>query len=169
MLPLPPARLRLMPVREGLASAVRMDMRTAEYLRTAKGDGMKKRMAGTLGALGLLLPGLLLAGQAQAHHAFSMFDAQKELTLEGTVKEFQWTNPHSWVQVMVRDATGKEVEWSIEGASPNNLARYGWKSSSIKAGDHVLAIVHPLKDGSIGGSLVKITVNGQVIGSQKPS
>jgi hypothetical protein len=125
---------------------------------------MKKRIAGTLGALGLLL-----AGQAWAHHAFSMFDTQKELTLDGVVKEFQWTNPHSWVQLLVKDSSGKEVEWSIEGSSPNNLARFGWKRTSIKAGDHVLAVIHPLKDGTIGGSLVKITVNGQVVGAQRPS
>jgi hypothetical protein len=132
-----------------------------------KADGMKMRIATILGLLAF--SGALAAGQAQAHHAFSMFDTQKELTLEGTVKEFQWTNPHSWVQLLVKDAAGKEVEWSIEGSSPNNLARFGWKRTSIKAGDRVQAVVHPLKDGTIGGSLVKITVNGQVVGSQKPS
>ena len=130
---------------------------------------MKRRIAGTLGVLGLLLPGLLLSGQAQAHHAFSMFDTQKELTLDGVVKEFQWTNPHSWVELLVKDGAGKEVEWSIEGSSPNNLARFGWKRTSIKPGDHVLAVIHPLKDGTVGGSLVKITVKGQVVGAQKPS
>jgi len=123
---------------------------------------MHKRIAATLGALGLLL-----AGSAQAHHAFSMFDTNRELTLDGTVKEFQWTNPHSWVQVVVKDGSGREVEWSIEGSSPNNLARFGWKRTSLKAGDHVLAVIHPLKDGTVGGSLVKITVNGQVVGAPK--
>ncbi|MDB5458470.1 MAG: hypothetical protein JWO72_211 [Caulobacteraceae bacterium] len=125
---------------------------------------MKRRIAATLGVLGLLA-----AGQAQAHHSFSMFDTNRELTLEGVVKEFQWTNPHSWVQLVVKDGSGKEVEWSIEGSSPNNLVRFGWKRSSLKAGDRVQAVIHPLKDGTIGGSLVKITVNGQVIGSPKPS
>ena len=121
-----------------------------------------------IGSLGLLASAVLLASQAQAHHAFSMFDSQKEITLEGTVKEFQWTNPHSWVQLMVTDRSGREIEWSIEGASPNNLTRFGWTRRSIKAGDHATAVVHPLKDGSIGGSLVKITINGQVIGAPKP-
>ena len=125
---------------------------------------MKTRMAAALGALGLIL-----AGPAGAHHAFAMFDTNRELTLEGTVKEFQWTNPHTWVQLLVKDGAGKEVEWSIEGSSPNNLARFGWSRNSLKSGDHVQAIVHPLKDGSIGGSLVKITVNGQVVGAAKPS
>ena len=130
---------------------------------------MKKRIVAALGAQGLAMVGLLLAGQAQAHHSFSMFDTNREVTLEGTVREFQWTNPHAWVQLMVKDPGGKEVEWSIEGSSPNNLVRFGWKRTSLKAGDHVQAVIHPLKDGAIGGSLVKITVNGQVIGSPKPS
>ena len=98
-----------------------------------------------------------------------MFDTNRELTLDGTVKEFQWTNPHTWVQLLVKDASGREVEWAIEGSSPNNLTRFGWSRRSLKAGDHVQAVVHPLKDGSIGGSLVKITVNGQVVGAAKPS
>ena len=129
---------------------------------------MKTRMAVTLGAsLGAL--GLALAGPALAHHAFAMFDANREVMLDGTVKEFQWTNPHTWVQLLVKDPGGKEVEWSIEGASPNNLSRFGWTRNSLKAGDHVQAVVHPMKDGTIGGSLVKITVNGQVVGAAKPS
>jgi hypothetical protein len=116
-----------------------------------------------------VLGGLALAGPALAHHAFAMFDANREVMLDGTVKEFQWTNPHTWVQLLVKDPGGKEVEWSIEGASPNNLARFGWTRNSLKAGDRVQVVVHPMKDGSIGGSLVKITVNGQVVGAAKPS
>ena len=118
-------------------------------------------------ALGVL--GLLLAGPVQAHHAFAMFDTNREVMLEGVVKEFQWTNPHTWVQLLVKDPAGKDVEWSIEGSSPTNLARFGWSRSSLKTGDHVLVVIHPLKDGAIGGSLVKISVNGQVVGSPKPA
>jgi hypothetical protein len=121
-------------------------------------------LGGALGALSLVL-----AGPALAHHAFAMFDTNRELTLDGTVKEFQWTNPHTWVQLLVKEPGGKEVEWGIEGASPNNLSRFGWSRNSVKAGDHVQVVVHPLKDGSIGGSLVKITVNGQVVGAAKSS
>jgi hypothetical protein len=128
---------------------------------------MNTRTAIALGAsLGAL--GLVLSGPAQAHHAFAMFDTNREITLDGTVKEFQWTNPHTWVQLLVKEPGGKDVEWSIEGSSPNNLSRFGWSRNSLKAGDHVQAVVHPLKDGSIGGSLVRITVNGQVVGAPKP-
>ena len=70
----------------------------------------------------------------------------------------------------IRQADGSYgVEVAIEGSSPNNLARFGWSRSSLKTGDHVLVVIHPLKDGAIGGSLVKISVNGQVVGSPKPA
>lgn len=108
-----------------------------------------------------------LAVPAFAHHSFAMFDNQKDLTLEGTIKEFQWTNPHSWIQVMVKDESGKEVEWSIEGGSPNSLRRNGWQRTSLKPGDKVVVITHPLKDGSPGGSLVSVSVNGQLVGNPR--
>jgi hypothetical protein len=104
---------------------------------------------------------------AVAHHSFAMFDSQKTITLEGTIKEFQWTNPHTWIQLLVQDASGKEVEWSIEGGSVNGLARAGWKRTLLKAGDKATVVIHPLKDGNPGGSLVTVTVNGQVIGNDR--
>jgi len=113
---------------------------------------------------------LLLAawgGIAWAHHSFAMFDQTAKKTLVGTVKEVQWTNPHIWVQVLVMDEkSGTPVEWSIEGGSPNALSRQGWKRSSIKAGDAIEVTIHPLKDGSNGGSLMKAMVNGQPVGRQ---
>ncbi len=109
----------------------------------------------------------LAAAPAFAHHSFAMFDSQKNLTLDGTIKEFQWTNPHSWIQIMVKDASGKEVEWSIEGGSPNGLARQGWKRTSLKPGDKAVAVVHPLKDGTAGGSLVTVTVGGVQVGGAR--
>lgn len=102
-----------------------------------------------------------------AHHSFAMFDTEKEMTLEGTIKEFQWTNPHTWTQVLVRDASGKEVEWSIEGGSPNSLSRSGWKRTSIKPGDKATLVIHPLKNGEPGGSMVRIMVNGQLVGTPR--
>jgi hypothetical protein len=59
----------------------------------------------------------LAAAPAFAHHSFAMFDSAKNVTLEGTIKEFQWTNPHSWIQIVAKDASGKDVEYSIEGGS----------------------------------------------------
>jgi hypothetical protein len=109
------------------------------------------------------------AGSAFAHHSFAMFDMTAEKKLVGTVKEMQWTNPHIWLQVLVMDEkTGTPVEWSIEGGSPNGLARAGWKRSSIKAGDAVEVTIHPLKDGTNGGSLMRVLVNGQPVGGPPP-
>jgi hypothetical protein len=116
-------------------------------------------------ALGAAAAVALWAAPAFAHHSFAMFDNQKNLTLEGTIKEFQWTNPHSWVQLVVKDPSGKEVEWSIEGASPNGLSRRGWKRTSLKMGDKATVVIHPLKDGTNGGSLVSVSINGQSIGN----
>jgi hypothetical protein len=107
---------------------------------------------------------VVLANGASAHHSFAMFDNKQDVTLNGTVKELQWTNPHIWVQVMAEDpATGKVVEWSVEGGSPNNLARKGWSRNSLKPGDKIVIVIHPLKNGEHGGSLVKVTVNGQAL------
>ncbi|HEU4625230.1 MAG TPA: DUF6152 family protein [Steroidobacteraceae bacterium] len=109
------------------------------------------------------------AAPLSAHHSFAMFDNEKEVTLEGTIKEFQWTNPHTWTQVLVKDASGNEVEWSIEGGSPNSLSRAGWKRTSMKPGDKAVVVIHPLKNGQPGGSLIRITINGQPLGRPRGS
>jgi hypothetical protein len=124
---------------------------------------MKTRLAFGIAAA------LLLALPAFAHHSFAMFDNEKEKTLEGVVKEFQWTNPHAWVQLMVKGPDGKEVEWSIECASPNGLKRQGWRGNTIKAGDKVTAIIHPLKSGEPGGSMMVIVLpDGKELGRRGP-
>jgi hypothetical protein len=111
---------------------------------------------------------VLAGATAGAHHSFATFDQTKETTLVGTIKEVQWTNPHIWVQVLVKNAgTGEVVEWSIEGGSPNGLSRQGWKRSTLNAGDPVEMVIHPLKDGSNGGSLVRVSVNGKVVGTPR--
>lgn len=108
-------------------------------------------------ALTLLGVASLAATPSSAHHSFAMFDAKAEVTLQGTVKEFQWTNPHTWLQVMVAEG-GKQVEWSIEGSSPNILARTGWTNDIFKPGDKVSVVIHPMKDGSSGGQFIKATL-----------
>ena len=108
---------------------------------------------------------IAVAGLVEAHHSFATFDQTQQKTLVGTIKEVQWTNPHIWVQVLVKsEPNGAVVEWSIEGGSPNGLSRQGWKRSSLNAGDAVEMIIHPLKDGSNGGSLIKVSVNGKPVG-----
>jgi hypothetical protein len=108
----------------------------------------------------------LLGGvPALAHHSYAAFDREKKVTLTGVVKEFQWNNPHAWIQVMVADDTGRQVEWGIECGSPNMMARTGWKSTTLKPGDRIVAVVNPLKDGRPNSSLVTVTLaDGKVLG-----
>jgi hypothetical protein len=118
--------------------------------------------------LAIVAAGLLTvcSGAAFAHHSFAMFDETKETTLVGTIKEVQWTNPHIWIQVMVKNAQGQDVEWSIEGSSPNGLTRQGWTRNSLKAGDHIEMVIHPLKNGDNGGSMMRVSVDGKPIGNR---
>ena len=103
-----------------------------------------------------------------AHHSYAMFDMTREIALEGTVRNFQWTNPHIWVDIVVTDkGTGKPVNWSIEGKGPVQLVGDGWRRDSIKAGGQGEPGHTPLKQGKHGGSLLKILVNGKAIGQRK--
>jgi hypothetical protein len=97
-----------------------------------------------------------VAGPALAHHSAAMFDGAKEVVLVGTVKEFQYTNPHSWIQVIVPKDGGGEVEWSIETAAPIVLLRAGIRSNALVPGDKVTVRAHPLKDGAAGGNLIDV-------------
>lgn len=115
--------------------------------------------------LAVALLGTAWLAVASAHHSFATFDTHVTKTLVGTVKQMQWTNPHIWVQLLVKDpASGAMQEWSIEGGSPNGLHRRGWKRTSIKAGDTVEMTIHPLKNGARGGSMMNVTVNGVPVG-----
>jgi hypothetical protein len=98
-----------------------------------------------------------LASPAFAHHSGAMFDAAKNVTLQGTVKEFQYTNPHSWLQVMVTGPDGKTVEWGFEAEGPSSLLRAGIKAKTFMPGDKVTILAHPMKDGRPAGSLVSAT------------
>jgi hypothetical protein len=116
-------------------------------------------------AVALIVIGWALVATAYAHHSFAMFDQSQQLTLKGTVREFQWTNPHAWIHLDVPNASGVKDTWQVELNSPNNLKRQGWKSTSIKPGDQVTLVLNPLKDGSKGGLFVSITLpDGSVLG-----
>jgi hypothetical protein len=124
---------------------------------------MRKRTAP--GLLVTLLATAATVPAALAHHSFAMFDQSKEVTLVGTVKEFQWTNPHAFIHIEVPAGSATEV-WEIELNSPNNLKRQGWKSTSLKPGDKVTLRANPLRDTSHKGGLfidVKLP-DGTVLG-----
>jgi hypothetical protein len=96
------------------------------------------------------------AASALAHHSFAMFDAQKTVVLEGTVKEFEWVNPHSWLRIMVNDEkTGRPALWAVELSSPSRLVTMGMRADSMRAGDVVSVTIHPLKDGARGGQFIQ--------------
>jgi Family of unknown function (DUF6152) len=110
---------------------------------------------------------LLVAGSATAHHSPVVFDRTKKVTLNGTVKEFVWTNPHSSIQIAVPNSGGGVDVWGVEMNSPNNLVRQGWKSTLLKAGDKVSIVVNPLRSGEHGGIFVSIKLpDGTVLGDK---
>jgi hypothetical protein len=109
-----------------------------------------------------------MGNPAFAHHSRSMFDQTKQITLVGTVKEFQWTNPHCWIQVLVPDTgnpSADPVEWGIEMGAPVELMRKGWKPGSLNPSDQVTIVVNPLRDGQHGGLVLSVTgPDGKIIG-----
>lgn len=94
---------------------------------------------------------------AFAHHSAAMFDFSKTVTLEGTVKEFQYTNPHSWLQVLVVSPDGKTVEWGFETEGPSTLLRAGIKAKTFRPGDKVTVVANPMRDGRPAGSWISAT------------
>ena len=112
---------------------------------------------------------LILAAAALpllAHHSFTMFDMSKQVTLTGSVTDFQWTNPHVYIEIDAKDDKGAVNHWSIELGSPSILMQSGWKFSSIKKGDKVTLIINPLKNGQAGGFLSRATLpDGRTLGN----
>jgi hypothetical protein len=110
----------------------------------------------------------LVAGAAQAHHSFAMFDMTREVTVNGTVKEFQWTNPHAYIQLTAKDEQGRDVEWSMEMGAPMYLYARGWRPSSLRAGMQVKVTLNPLRNGRPGGVVRDvITADGRQIGTNR--
>ena len=93
---------------------------------------------------------------AFAHHSFALFDQNATVEVQGTVKEFLWVNPHSWLQIVAVDPQGEMTEWSIEMSAPGALTRDGWTSKTVVPGDTVTVMAHPIRDGSPGGQFVSI-------------
>src|SRR5437763_20050 len=96
----------------------------------------------------------LTAGSAVAHHSFAMFDPEKTITVSGVVKEFEWTNPHVWLHVVVPDDKGVAREGGFEIQATAQDMAGGWRPDSVKPGDRVSIEFHPLKDAPRGGQLV---------------
>ncbi len=101
-----------------------------------------------------------------AHHSFAMFDSTKQTTVTGTVTDFQWTNPHSYIEIDVPNEAGAVKHWSVEMGSPSILQPGGWKHGTLKAGDKITVILSPLKNGDPGGLLVQANLpDGRKLGN----
>jgi hypothetical protein len=118
---------------------------------------------------GFLAVALCTAGSAWAHHNAAGIDRTKTVTVEGTVKQFKWANPHSWVEIEVPDKKGGTETWNAEMTSPSILVRAGWKKTTLTAGDKVKLVVNPMMNGTPGGLFVSITLpSGQLLTQQAP-
>jgi Family of unknown function (DUF6152) len=107
---------------------------------------------------------LILPMPVFAHHGFEMFDGKQTVTLKGTIKDWQWTNPHTWIQLNV-EQDGVVTEWSLEGISISQLGRQGWKRDMLKVGDVVSVSIHPLRNGKPGGQWMQVfDANGKMVG-----
>ncbi len=106
----------------------------------------------------LALTLLFAVTPVMAHHSFDMFDMTKQVTLTGTIKDFQWTNPHTWTWIDVPNDKGGVDTWGIEGMSPNFLGRRGWTKRTLNPGDKVTVTIYPLKEGKMGGTFLHATL-----------
>ena len=92
------------------------------------------------------------SGAAIAHHSFAMFDTDHPMELQGTVTEFKFTSPHTFILLQVKAEDGNSTVWNLEGASPSALVREGWASKTLKAGDQLKMTIDPLRSGAPGGA-----------------
>jgi uncharacterized protein DUF6152 len=116
-------------------------------------------------AAAFLMP-LFAAFPAAAHHSFAMFDTTKQVTVQAVVKQFTWANPHVWLDVVVTDDRGQAQTWGLESLAVGLLYRDGWTADSLKPGDKVTVQLHPMRDGTNGGQLMKVTLpDGRVLNS----
>lgn len=108
-------------------------------------------------------------GAALAHHSGAAFDRGQEATIEGEVKEWNWANPHSWLQIYAPHDGEEGVVWSFESTATTILLRQGYRRTSMQPGDKITVGYNPFKDGAPGGNLVRVTLpDGTVLGRLPP-
>jgi hypothetical protein len=127
--------------------------------------------------MGLRLATLMLASSvfvavlpvapASAHHSFAMFDAAQTLNTTGTVKDFQWGSPHTWIELLVLAPDNSAKPLSLELTTISGLKRNGWKPTTLKPGDKITVSYHPMRDGTPAGQLIEVvTGDGQTLKAQ---
>jgi len=109
---------------------------------------MKRQLIGLAAGLAVVAA----SGVALAHHSFAMFDQDHPMELQGTVTEFKFTSPHTFILLEVKGSDGSSTTWNLEGASPSALVREGWASKTLKPGDELKMTIEPLRSGAPGGS-----------------
>jgi hypothetical protein len=119
-----------------------------EHNNVNREDRMKRQLAA------LLASGAFIAssGTPMAHHSFAMFDQENPIELVGTVQEFKYTNPHSYLLLEVKGPDGSTTVWNLEGRAPSLMARDGWTSGTLQPGDEIILTINPLRSGAPGGS-----------------
>jgi hypothetical protein len=111
---------------------------------------------------------LLVTTAAAAHHSPIIFDRSRSVTIVGVVTEFKWSSPHAWIRLDVKDENGAVGNWGVEMNPASLLAKEGWRSSTVKPGDRVSIVVHPLRTNELGGQFVSIKLpDGRTLG-EKP-
>ncbi len=115
-----------------------------------------------------LVGACVAATGAMAHHSFAMFDRTRTATVSGTVREFQWTNPHAYIQLQVRQANGSQVEYSLEMGAPMYLYARGWRPRTLRPGSQVTVQYNPLRNGDPGGVVLEVMdANGNPVGTNQ--
>ena len=122
---------------------------------------MRKALCAMTALSGVAAGFLAVAQPAAAHHSFALFDIKKTVSLEGTVKQFDWTNPHSWITLDVVGPENTGGQWMIELPGAGSLARQGWNKNYVKVGEKLIVRVNPLKDGRKGGMLESFRPDNQ--------
>jgi len=138
-----------------LASKIRLAAGNCSGGSRSRTEDASKRQAPSTSVV-FAIAALLGVSLSQAHHSGVMFDQQKQITLSGTVKQFQWTNPHCWIQVIV-DGADSEAEWSVQMGAPTELFRGGWRPGTLKAGDRIRVVIHPARGDVKAGMFVSAT------------
>ena len=104
---------------------------------------------------------------AFSHHSNSAYQVDEIITLTGTVTEWRWSNPHTWLFMVVEDENGEQQEWAVEGRAPGILSRTGWNPAILQAGEMVLVHASPAKDGSPEGIIARVTkADGSILGNR---
>ena len=120
--------------------------------------------------IAFLLAAACAAPPAMAHHSSAMFDSTKVVTVTGPVKDYQYVQPHTWIDVGVTDASGKETVWAVEGGATGQMKNIGLTPSTLKAGDKVTITIHPLRDGRPAGSFISIVMpDGRMLSARAPA